>query len=178
MIKNDKQYQVTQKKLAEFKSALQNLKENKEISADEIEIRSRFIEPQIEIFQGELDEFEKLKNKNVPWLNIFSLQEISDVLIKARIAKGWTQGDLAAELGIKEQQIQRYESADYETASLARITEVFMALDLKLGNCRVILGEPQWILPENMDATDVSKAFLKLHERALICTENEVECAQ
>ena len=114
----------------------------------------------------------------MPWLNIGSFNEISDVLIKGRIAKGWTQGDLAAELGIKEQQIQRYESTDYETASLARITEVFMALGLKLNSCKVVIGTPQWILPESMHEIDYNKAVDKLHKGALIVTENEVECAQ
>jgi transcriptional regulator with XRE-family HTH domain len=49
-------------------------------------------------------------------------------LIKARIAKGWSQRRLAEELGVAEQQIQRYESTGYTAASLARLCDVVAAL--------------------------------------------------
>jgi transcriptional regulator with XRE-family HTH domain len=53
-------------------------------------------------------------------------------LIRARIARGLTQRDLAIKLGLKEQQIQRYEETDYASASLARINEVIRALDIEV----------------------------------------------
>ena len=46
------------------------------------------------------------------------------MLIQARIAAGLTQEDLAARLGVKPQQIQRYEASDYQTASFARLREI------------------------------------------------------
>ncbi|MCE7885255.1 MAG: XRE family transcriptional regulator [Actinobacteria bacterium ATB1] len=50
--------------------------------------------------------------------------------IKARIARGWTQRDLAERLGVAEQQIQRYESTQYTSASLARLSDIAKALDI------------------------------------------------
>ena len=41
-----------------------------------------------------------------------------------------TQEDLAARLGVKPQQIQRYEASDYQTASLARLREIARLLGL------------------------------------------------
>lgn len=35
-----------------------------------------------------------------------------------------TQGELAARVGIKEQQIQRHEATDYASTSLTRINEI------------------------------------------------------
>ena len=35
-------------------------------------------------------------------------------------------------IGVKEQQIQRYEATDYETASFERIIEISIALNLNL----------------------------------------------
>lgn len=52
------------------------------------------------------------------------VKEIPTRLIKARIAQGLSQKDLAGRLGLKEQQIQRHEATDYASASLSRIREV------------------------------------------------------
>ena len=51
---------------------------------------------------------------------------------RARIARGLTQKDLARKLGVKEQQIQRYEETDYASASLSRLNEVIKALDIEV----------------------------------------------
>jgi transcriptional regulator with XRE-family HTH domain len=49
-------------------------------------------------------------------------------LVKARIAKRWSQRCFAQELGVAEQQIQRYEAPGYASASLARLCDVVAAL--------------------------------------------------
>ena len=46
------------------------------------------------------------------------------VLIKARIALGMTQKDLAKRLKVKEPQIQQYEATNYARASLTRVEQV------------------------------------------------------
>ena len=57
-----------------------------------------------------------------------AVDELPTVLIKARISQGLSQKDLAERIGLKEQQIQRYEATDYASASLSRIKEVANAL--------------------------------------------------
>ena len=57
-----------------------------------------------------------------------AVAELPTILIKARIAQDLRQKDLAEQLGLKDQQIQRYEATDYATASLTRIKEVANAL--------------------------------------------------
>jgi len=52
------------------------------------------------------------------------VEAIPSSLIRARIAAGWTQKELAKRLGISEQQIQKYESTDYESASFRKINEI------------------------------------------------------
>ena len=49
-------------------------------------------------------------------------------MIKARIAKGLSQRQLAQLVGLKEQQIQRYESNDYSNVDLGRVQEIARAL--------------------------------------------------
>lgn len=61
-----------------------------------------------------------------------SIEELVTLLVKARVARGWTQRRLADVLGVAEQQVQRYESTGYRSASLARICEIAAALDVTI----------------------------------------------
>jgi HTH-type transcriptional regulator/antitoxin HigA len=58
--------------------------------------------------------------------------QLATLLIKARIAWAWTQRCLAERLGVAEQQIRRYESTGYRSASLTRICNVAEALGITI----------------------------------------------
>jgi transcriptional regulator with XRE-family HTH domain len=59
-------------------------------------------------------------------------------LIRARIAAGLSQRELAERLDMPEQQIQRYEAREYESVSLALIFEVAKVLQsVSLSSSRV-----------------------------------------
>lgn len=61
-----------------------------------------------------------------------SIGELGEHLIGCRVARGWTQRQLADVLGVKEQQIQRYERDRYATISLSRLSTVSEALGIKV----------------------------------------------
>jgi transcriptional regulator with XRE-family HTH domain len=63
-------------------------------------------------------------------LELSSLEDFGRALVKGRIARGWTQAELARALGMPKQQVQRYESTEYTSASLGRMTRVAAALGL------------------------------------------------
>jgi transcriptional regulator with XRE-family HTH domain len=63
-------------------------------------------------------------------LELSSLDDFGRALVKGRIARGWTQTQLAQALGMPKQQVQRYEATEYTSASLSRMTRVAAALDL------------------------------------------------
>ena len=71
----------------------------------------------------EIEEYDRLRSGAVSAFEATSLAELATLLVKARIARGWTQRRLADALGIAGQQVQRYESSDYRSASLARICD-------------------------------------------------------
>ena len=52
------------------------------------------------------------------------------MLIKKRRLNGWTQRQLAEKLGIKQQQVQRYESTKYQSVSLRRLIEIAKILEI------------------------------------------------
>src|SRR5260221_522950 len=61
-----------------------------------------------------------------------AVEDLPRALIRARIASGMTQEGLARRLGLKAQQVQRYEATEYDSASFARICRVVQALGLRM----------------------------------------------
>ncbi len=76
----------------------------------------------------EIKDYERLKGGRTRKIRIASLEELPAGLIRARIAVQLSQKALAARVGLKEQQIQRYEAEDYASANLGRLSEIACAL--------------------------------------------------
>jgi ribosome-binding protein aMBF1 (putative translation factor) len=131
MIKNERQYRVTKGQLAKLESALK-LGQQAESRMDPVIYKAMAagIESQADDLRKELDEYERTKGAAA--LRLHSPKELPQLLIKARVARGYSQKDLAQRLRLKPQQIQKYEATEYRSASLARILSVMEALDLHL----------------------------------------------
>jgi ribosome-binding protein aMBF1 (putative translation factor) len=67
-------------------------------------------ESQFEELRDQLAEYEALRRGDVLLLELDSLAELPDALIRARVAAGLTQAELARRLGLKKQQLQRHEA--------------------------------------------------------------------
>ena len=138
MIKNEREYKITKAETAKFREALEELKKNPNVG-----LHPLLQKAQNDALKGALDdllalisEYESLSSGREFSLNVDSFEDLPAALIKARIASGFTQKDLADALGVKEQQIQRYEATNYAGASIERLQEVMRAL--KVGfNCRL-----------------------------------------
>ena len=87
---------------------------------------------QLADMEAELREYEAVKEGRFEVEALRVVADLPGLLIKARIAQGLTQRELANRLGLKEQQIQRYEATDYATAKWSRIREVADALSMEL----------------------------------------------
>jgi transcriptional regulator with XRE-family HTH domain len=74
--------------------------------------------------------YDALRTSGALSLDIWSPMDLGHALVKARIARGWTQAQLAEELGMPKQQVQRYEATAYASASLRRIGLVSDALGM------------------------------------------------
>ena len=130
MIKNDRQLTVTKKRLAEFQDAFEQIKAEVLMSPIVRKTKLAALSSQIEVFEKQIEEYEKLRSGKVLSIPILSIKSLPEGLIKTRIARGWSQADLAEKLGVKEQQVQRDEANGYETASFSRISEVALSLEL------------------------------------------------
>ena len=132
MIKNERQYRITKAQVQRFAQTLHSLKqrsdETEEIHPLIAKAQEDAVRSQLSDLENELREYESLKAGDFPTDELSVVAELPTVLIKARIARGLSQKDLAERLGLQEQQIQRYEATDYASASLTRIKEVVGAL--------------------------------------------------
>lgn len=131
MIYSDKQYSVSSAQLAKLQQAVIIAKsrpsERTWLSQAEIDA----LNSQISDIEAELVEYKLLKSGQVSFSKTYSLEELPRVLVQARIAANVSQTDLAARLGMKPQQVQRYEATDYMGASLGRLIEISKALGVK-----------------------------------------------
>ena len=92
------------------------------------------LKSQLEDLKRELDDYEKLRSGERSVTTLDSIEELPKTLIQARIAAGLSQEELAARLGLKPQQIQRYEATNYQSASMERINQIVRVLGVRLRN--------------------------------------------
>jgi DNA-binding Xre family transcriptional regulator len=139
MIANERQYRITNAAAREFEEALARLETVEAHRPPDLRrVMREAMESQLDELREEIAEYEALRSGKVGVLELTSLAELPDALIRARIAVGLTQKKLAERLGLKEQQIQRYEATQYAGVSLDRIQAVAEALGVEIHE-RVIL---------------------------------------
>ena len=135
MIKNERQYRITKAQAARFAETLKRLGQASGGTAGAhpriVQAQADAIRSQLRDLERELRAYETLSAGGYKLEKLSVVDELATVLIKARIGQGLSQKELAERIGVKEQQIQRYEATDYATASLARIREVASALGAK-----------------------------------------------
>ena len=132
MITNERQYEQTRKQLTMLESLLASTEAGTAGNDGFRDMQAAGLASQIQDLRDELSEYEQLRAGSTTVFEASSLAGLADSLIKARIARGWTQRDLADALGVAEQQIQRYESTAYRSASLARLCDIAEALGVTI----------------------------------------------
>jgi transcriptional regulator with XRE-family HTH domain len=132
MIRNDRQYKISRARAGEFAELLETKAKRVQSNDEWSDVEMAAVRSQLDDLREEIDEYEKLKAGGISSLQINSLEELPTAIVKARIASGLTQKELADKLGVKEQQIQRYEQNDYAGVSIDRIQEIIKALNVSV----------------------------------------------
>lgn len=134
MIKNERQYRITKAQAEKFRRAIQECKTSQQPGGHPVLRKAQVaaLKSQCADLQRELTEYERLKSGKQKVVALGSFEELPRTLIQARIAGGLSQEELAVKLHLKPQQVQRYEATEYQSASLARVTEVARVLGVKL----------------------------------------------
>jgi HTH-type transcriptional regulator/antitoxin HigA len=135
VITNERQYRIN-------KTALQRLEEG--LAAHDAAGRSPQVDARIHLAMREgiaseaeqlrvqLHHYEQLRDGHITERQITSLRELPTALIEARITARLTQRELAASIGVAEQQIQRWEANDYAGVNLERLQNIADALGIHI----------------------------------------------
>lgn len=166
MITNDRQLANTRTQAARFRASLEAL-EGGSMDATDLHpllktAQVDAVRSQLEDLEREIQDYEALRSGRVSRFDLTSLGALPDTLIKARIAAGLSQRDLADRLSLKEQQIQRYEAARYDGASFRRLVDVADAIGLTIHNQVELLNRsgPKAIVA-NLKAIGLDDRFIR-----------------
>lgn len=138
MITNERQYKITRTEAEKFRQAIMEIKAS---SAAREGVHPRLVQAEREALESQLDDLEReiaqyelLKTAAAPMISLDSFDDLAEGLIKARIAAGISQKELADRLGLKEQQVQRYEAERYASASYQRLRDIAAAIGVRIKN--------------------------------------------
>ena len=130
MIYTDKQYGISTGQLAKLKDALAAIQAQDVDDEWVHRLEIDGLKSQIAELEADVAHYDLLKAGEITFTKSFSLEALPSILIQARIAKGMSQTELATAMGLKPQQVQRYEASEYMGASLARLIEVSKVLNV------------------------------------------------
>ena len=130
MIKNERQYKITRSRADEVRNTVSELQRTALPEGLQPEMRKLQLDAlrgTLGDFEAELAEYDALHDATL--IEATDIAQLPIALIRARIACGLTQRQLAERIGLQEQAIQRYEATDYFGVSFARLVEIANALE-------------------------------------------------
>jgi transcriptional regulator with XRE-family HTH domain len=175
MIKNKNELNSVKQKLDEFIIALKKLDDYKGDSDPIlIQMKKDSLKSFIDEFEQEIREYEDLKSGKACFINFPDIHRFHEVLIKARIAHQLSQQELAKKIGTTQQQIQRWESGNYETITWSKMLDVINALGINLASDYISIRQPKFLLSADYSNEAITNASEKVRVRQtlLIIGEN------
>lgn len=131
MIKNDREYRLTRAEARRFAGVLDDLRRRRAAAGEDpdlLPLQVSAVQGQLDSLQLELSEYEDLREGRVAAPDLAAYEDLPAALIRARIAAGLSQRELASRLGVPEQQVQRYEANEYASTSWGRLRDVMSVL--------------------------------------------------
>ncbi len=135
MITNERQFRIANAQLKRFEEALAT----QAATGPSPDVHPRIHQAMIEATASERDElraqlerYDDLRSGRVAHRTLTSIRELRIALIEARIAARLTQRELAEQLGVPEQQVQRWEANGYAGVGIERLQEIADALKLQV----------------------------------------------
>jgi transcriptional regulator with XRE-family HTH domain len=129
-IKSDDQRQKTVKQIEALDRQIEKVRREKGLEAAELFAKS--IRHHISDLRGQVKAFDTLKTGDLQPLGNCHLSDVGPYLIKARIAAGLTQADLAKKLGVSQPMIHKYERDEYQGATAGILAKVASLLGVSI----------------------------------------------
>lgn len=135
MIKNERQFRITKAQADNFRRTIAAIEARADADKRDPILRKAELDAlrsQLSDLEEEITEYEQLRSGQSGAVRVESFEDVPNALVRARIAAGMTQEELADRLKLKSQQIQRYEATEYQSASLSRLSEVARVLSVRV----------------------------------------------
>jgi adenine-specific DNA methylase len=130
MIKNEKQYKITNKKLAILHEKIAEMKsEGDRLSLTRQLVLNSLLDMSTDM-ENEIAEYDLLKKNKTEILKSRSLFELPSLITEYKIAPGLTQKEFSKKIGMKEQQFQRYEAENFQGISFKNLLKLLQAIGL------------------------------------------------
>lgn len=132
MIKNEKQYTITKKKLSDIQEGIdkiQSLGQPIPAAKELILVSSIYMKQQL---ANQVAAYEQLRTSDSSLLNERRIDDLPELLIEFKINSGMTQKEFSQKVGMKEQQIQRYEAEDFKSISFRNLLKILHAIGLEI----------------------------------------------
>jgi len=130
LIKNDDQKLKALKHIQDFNQRVAQICEAEGAEAGEL-FRQAY-ESQIEELREQVKEYEALRQHGLPPASFTNPVELGTYLVKARIAAGLTQAELARKLGVSQPMVHKYELSEYAGCGLDLLTKLAEALGVSV----------------------------------------------
>jgi HTH-type transcriptional regulator/antitoxin HigA len=132
MIKNEKQYKITKKKLNGIIQKIEALQLEADQSGNKKELILISLTDVRTDMEAEVAEYEFLKSNKTNILKARSISELPSLITEYKIASGLTQKEFSKQIGMKEQQLQRYEAEAFKSISFKNLLKLLQAIGLDL----------------------------------------------
>jgi HTH-type transcriptional regulator/antitoxin HigA len=135
MIKTDKQLKASRELIKEFQQAITKAESGRGSSTMKPQAFKAYVagmRSQLEQLTVEIERYERLKSGDMSLITAAALDDLPRSLIETRIARGKSQSELARNLGVAPQQVQRWEADDYQSASFPMLCEIARLLGVTL----------------------------------------------
>lgn len=132
MIANQRAYRIAKAARRRFEDSLGKYQPGEDVDPKMREVMDDALKSEIDVLTAQIERYEDLRDGRVDRRELDNLGELPVALIEARIAAGLTQKALADRLGLKQQQVQRWEANRYEGVGVERLRDVANALGVEV----------------------------------------------
>jgi HTH-type transcriptional regulator/antitoxin HigA len=132
MIKNEKQYSITKKTLSNIQMDIERIESlDKPIPATKelILVSLNYMKLQLE---NQISQYNQTRSSDSRLRNERRIEELPELLIEYKINSGMTQKEFSKKVGMKEQQLQRYEAEDFRSISFRNLLKILHAIGLEI----------------------------------------------
>lgn len=132
MIKNEKQYKITKRKHQETLVEINKLRKDKSINPLRAQLHLAGLMDAQNMFEKDLALYETLKKTTKAILKERVVAELPSIITEYKIISGLTQKEFSKKLGIKEQQLQRYEADNFKSVTFKNLLRFLDAIGLEI----------------------------------------------